>query len=145
MEEEISTGFEQIDADLLNTRRRQTFLEAEVRNLCRAVAEGLDSPAIRVAIAEREHEIRELMTKVSSAKKGSVQHQVKSLCKFVEASMGNFRDLIAGHKANVASMRMHLSRHVDKIVLMPDGEGRDIKYVGSWKLLGNSDGAEGQS
>jgi site-specific DNA recombinase len=142
--DEIEASFAQIDADLVQMRRRKTLLEAELSNLSRTIASGFDSPTLRAAIAEREKEIAGLVGKVSSRSRTSVRSQVRDLRRFVENSMSDLRQLLTGEHANVAATRMALAKHVDKIVLLPDGE-RDIQYRGSWKLLGNSGGAEGQS
>ena len=44
---------------------------------------------------------------------------------------------------NDAIVRQQLFRHIDAITLLPEGE--EIRYKGTWKLLGDISGAEGQS
>jgi hypothetical protein len=50
--------------------------------------------------------------------------------------MKDVRGLLASKHANPATTRMALAKHVEEIVLLPEGEGREIKYRGNWKLLG---------
>jgi hypothetical protein len=42
---------------------------------------------------------------------------------------------------NRAIVRQELSRHIDAITLLPEGEA--VRYKGSWKLSGYTGGAEG--
>jgi hypothetical protein len=100
---------------------------------------------VRAAITERERQIVEIVTQVAGRKKNSVRNQVKNLRKFVESSMGQMRELLVGH-ASPGTLRMELSKHLKEIILLPDGEGKSIRYSGAWKLLGqNTGGAEGES
>jgi hypothetical protein len=76
-------------------------------------------------------------------KKNSARAQVRNLRKFVEARMGGIRSLLAAKHTTLTAPRMALGKHVEEIVLLPDGDRPAIKYRGKWKLLGSSDGAEG--
>jgi hypothetical protein len=38
-----------------------------------------------------------------------------------------------------------LAKHIKSITLMPEGKSGAIKYIGEWKLLGDTGGAEGQN
>jgi hypothetical protein len=58
-------------------------------------------------------------------------------------SLRNIRELIAGKHGNPQAVRGELARHIESITFLPEGEGREIRYKGSWKLLGDADGAEG--
>lgn len=144
LEGEIEKALGQLDADLLEAQRRKTVLESELQNLGRAIASGLDSPTIRAEITKRETEIANLVTRVAGRKNNSARTQVRNLRKFVESSISDVRSLLAGKHANPAATRMALSKHIGEIVMLPD-EGQAVKYRGKWKLLGNWDGAEGQS
>ncbi|HTW22057.1 MAG TPA: hypothetical protein VMD78_00560 [Candidatus Baltobacteraceae bacterium] len=103
-----------------------------------------DSNTIRAQIAEREKKIADLVTRAAGGKKNSVRSQVRDLRRFVEGRMGDIRKLLSEHASPIA-VRMALAKHVDEIRLLPDDDGKEIKYWGSWKLLGSTDGAEGQS
>ena len=144
LEGEIDKSFAALSGEMDATRRRKALLEAELKNLTRTIADGLDSPSVRTAITEREAEIASLTAKVLGAKKNSVRSQVRSLRQFVRASLGNVRELLAGKYANTAAVRMELAKHVDSILILPE-EGGAIKYKGKWKLLGDRECAEGQS
>jgi hypothetical protein len=54
-------------------------------------------------------------------------------------------DLLADEHGNLMATRMALAKHVKEIVLSPGGEGKQIKYSETWRLLGNTECAEGQS
>ena len=75
--------------------------------------------------------------------KGSVPKQVAGLRKFVKGSLGDIRALLTGKHAIPAVVRQELTRHIESITLLPDGEA--VKYKGQWRLLGSGyrDGAEG--
>jgi hypothetical protein len=57
--------------------------------------------------------------------------------------MANIRSLLTGPHADIGATRMAIAKHVEEIVLLPEGQGQAIKYKGSWKLLGNVEYAEG--
>ncbi|MGH9715633.1 MAG: recombinase family protein [Candidatus Acidiferrales bacterium] len=145
LEAEIEKRSSALDADMEAMQERKAALEAELHNLTRAVASGMDSPSIRAAIGEREREISALVEKTTGREKGSVHRRVQDLRKFVRESVAQVRELIAGQHGNPSIVRAELGRHVDAITLLPDGE--TIRYKGNWKVLGAgyTDGAEGQS
>jgi hypothetical protein len=146
LEVELAKQLSRIDSNLETMRRRKAQLEAELENLTRAVAGGLDSASIRKGIAERETEISALTARVLGRKKDSIHSQIRDLRKFVLAGVGDFRALISAND-NSAATRMELAKHVKEIVISP-GVGDEITYTGKWDLLGNGanmDGAEGQN
>lgn len=145
LERQINEGTKALDADLEAMRKRKAALETEITNLTRAVANGMDSPSLRAAITEREQEIAGMVEKTTGRKKGTVQYQVKELRRFVRESVADMRDLLTGKHAAPAIIRQELSRHIDCITLLPEGES--VKYQGKWRLLGQPyrGGAEGQS
>jgi hypothetical protein len=143
VEQEIGKRFASVNGEMDAMRKRKVELETKIKNLTRAIEDGMDSPAIRAAITEREQEGAAITTKTLGRSKGSVRHQMVGLRKFVKESMGDIRGLLAGKHANPAIVRQELARHIDSITLLPEGE--EIRYKGQWKLLGCTDGAEGQS
>jgi chromosome segregation ATPase len=146
LEVELAKHLSRIDGNLENMRRRKAQLESELENLTRAVANGLDSASIRKGIAEREAEISALTAKALGRKKDSVRTQIRDLRKFVLASVGDLRALLAAND-DAAATRVELAKHVKEIVLSPR-DGGEIKYTGKWDLLGdggNMGGAEGQN
>ncbi len=143
LEQEIERRFAAMGGEMEEMRRRKAVLEAQLKNLTRTIAEGMDSPAIRAAITEREAEISAITAKTLGTKKGSVQKQIVGLRKFVREGVADVRELLAGKHGKPAVVRQELFRHIDAITLLPEGE--EIRYKGSWKLLGSISGAEGQS
>jgi hypothetical protein len=137
----------QLDKGLEDTRRRKIELEGEMRNLARAIADGMDSPSLRKAITERETEIAQLTSKTLGRGKDSVHSQVRNLRKFFQTSMGDLRRLLTSN-GSAPLVRMALAKHIGAITVGPDDAG-DIAYKGEFKLLGDDcvrwDGAEGQN
>jgi site-specific DNA recombinase len=146
LEEKLLQHFAHVEGSLEDMRRRKAKLEAELRNLTRVVASGVDSPSLRQGITEREAEISALTAKAIGCGKNSVHSQIRNLRKFVEANLGDLRALLSANE-NAMTTRMELAKHVKEIVLLP-GDGSEIKYRGKWDLLGDGgsmDGAEGQN
>ena len=125
---------------------RKAALEAKLTNLCRVIEDGMDSTTIRSAIAKHEKEIAEITSKTLGRSEGSVRQQVRGLRRFVTLSLADVRELLAGKHANPSRLKQELARHIDSIMLFPEGDKR-ITYKGTWRLLGagGSSGAEGQS
>jgi site-specific DNA recombinase len=145
LEVEIGKRFAALDTDMETMRKRKIALEAEVRNLSRTIAEGMDSAAIRTAITEREAELATITARTLGKKKGSLHEQIVGLRKFVQESMQDIRVLLASKHANPAAIRQELARHIDTITLSPDGKKDSVRYKGSWKLVGYRECAEGQN
>src|ERR1700723_1029732 len=146
LEVELSKHFGAIDGNLENSRRRKARLEAELQNLCHVVAGGMDSPSLRLAITEREEEIKTLTAKTLGSGKQSVRTQIRDLNQRVAAELADLRVLLAARE-NTAAMRVQLAKHVKEIVLSP-GDNDTIAYRGQWALLGDEsrrECAEGQN
>ena len=149
LETELSKHYSGIGDSLENARRRKATLEAELKNLSRVVAGGMDSPSLRQAITEREAEIKTLTAKTLGCGKNSVHAQIRDLRKRVADELADLRALLSA-RDNAMAMRMQLAKHVKEIELLP-GDGGTIKYKGEWNLLGDGDalrswdGAEGQN
>ncbi len=143
--EEIEKRFAVLGSEMEAMHRRKKALESELANLSRVVAEGMDSVTIRAAITEREAELSIITSRTLGRDKGSVHVQVVGLRKFVKDGLKDIRAVVAGKHGNPAAVRAELARHIESITLLPEGDGRQIRYKGSWKLLGDTDGAEGQN
>ncbi len=133
---EIGKRFAALDGEMEGMRRRKAKLESELKNLSRTIADGMDSVSIRAAITEREAEPSSITAKTLSRQKGSVHAQVSGLRKFVKENLRDIRALIAGKRGNPFVVRQELAKHIESIMLLPEGEGREIRYKGSWKVLG---------
>jgi site-specific DNA recombinase len=143
--QEIGKRFASADGEMEGMRRRKKALESELRNLSKAVADGMDSVSIRAAITEREAELSSIASRTLGHAKGSVHEQVSGLRKFVKDGLKDIRALIAGKHGNPQAVRTEFARHIQSITLLPEGEERQIRYKGAWKLLGDTGGAEGQN
>ena len=143
--QELGRRFAALDSEMDGMSRRKKALESELKNLTKAVADGMDSSAIRSAISEREAELSRITYKTLDRDNGSVHEQVSGLRKFVKEELGKVRKLIAGKYGNPGAVRAELARHIECITLYPEGERGKIRYKGTWKLLGDTGGAEGQN
>ena len=142
---EIEKRFAALDGEMDSMRHRKAKLESELKNLSRTIADGMDSVSIRAAITEREAELSSIASKTLSRQTGSVHAQVSGLRKFVEHNLRHIRRLITGKYGNPGAVRQELAKHIKSITLMPEGKGGAIKYRGDWKLLGDTECAEGQN
>jgi hypothetical protein len=144
MEEEINKRFAALGGEMDAMRRRKAVLESELNRLTRVIADGMDSPAIRAAISEREAELATIATKTLGRKRGSVRQQIVGLRKFVRESLADVRALLAGKHSNPALVRQELARHIDAITLTTEGK-IGISYKGRGKVLGGTECAEGRN
>ena len=123
LEVELSKHLGRIDTDLETMRQRKTKLEAELGNLMRMAADGMDSPSLRQAITEREAEISALTANTLGRGKGSVHTQIRDLRKFVEVNLRGLRKLLSSGD-NALAMRMELAKHVQEIVISQEDGAR---------------------
>lgn len=144
LEDEIEKRYTALSGEMETMRRRKAELEVKLKNLSRAIEDGMDSPTLRAAITEREAEISKLTDRTLGTGEGSVRKQMLGLRKFVKGSLGDIRGLLAGKHSNPAIVRQELARHIDAITLLPDGKD-SVHYKGQWKVLGEVECAEGQS
>jgi hypothetical protein len=144
MEEEINKRFAALGGEMDAMRRRKAVLESELNRLTRVIADGMDSPAIRAAISEREAELATIATKTLGRKRGSVRQQIVGLRKFVRESLADVRALLAGKHSNPTLVRQELARHIDAITLTTEGK-IGISYKGRGKVLGDTECAEGRN
>jgi site-specific DNA recombinase len=143
--QEIEKRFAALDGEMEGMRRRKKALESELGNLSKAVADGMDLMSIRAAIMEREAELSSITSRMLGRGTGSVHAQVSGLRKLVKEDLRDIRALISGKHGKPAAVRHEFARHIEAITLYPEGKGRAIRYKGAWKLLGDTDGAEGQN
>jgi site-specific DNA recombinase len=147
VESQMEQAFARLDADLADMQKRKEVLETEIANLTRVLASGFESPSVRAGITEREKEIAALINTVAGRQKNSVRSQIRDVRKIVAERMSDVRSILNHRQANAAATRMALAKHVKEIVLLPEGQGQEIKYAGNWHLLSTTymGGAEGQS
>jgi hypothetical protein len=138
---------QQLEKELLNIggemdrmKKRKEQLEIETARLADGLARGLYSVTVMAEISRREREISEISDRLLSSKPDSVRSRIKKLRDVVLSRMQDLRQYLTG---GAATARAWLTKHVDKIVMQPDGG----IYVasGKWDLLGSGrgDGAEG--
>ena len=93
-------------------------------------------------ISKREKELTEMTQRLLSSEPQSIAARMQGLR---QATLGRIRDLRKYLSGECATARVHLIKHVESIVMEPDGKA----YVasGRWNLLGDRrwECAEGQS
>ena len=141
-EEELLRELENIGGEMERMKRRKVELETETARLAAGLASGLYSVTVMAEIARRESEIAEIGNRLLSSGQESVRFRIKKLRENALARMQGLREALNG---DPAAARAFLNRHVEKIVMEPNG--RAYVASGRWNLLGEGrwDGAEGQS
>ena len=141
-EEQLLKELDNIGGEMEVMRKRKADLEAETARLTAGLASGLYSVTVMAEIARRERELAEIAERLLSSGTDSIRFRVKKLRETALRRMSDVRETLNG---DAATARAYLAKHVEKIVMQPDGG----MYVasGSWNLLGEGrwDGAEGQS
>jgi site-specific DNA recombinase len=141
-EEQLLRELDNIGGEMDRMRKRKSELEAETARLTAGLASGLYSVTVMAEIARREREIAEIGERLLSSGPDSVRSRIKKLRENASNRMRELRDALAG---NPTMARAYLAKHVDKIVMRPDGE----LYVasGNWNLLGTRrwEDAEGEN
>ena len=124
--------------DLNSLRQRKAKLEAEIRNLTRALADGY-SLAVVAEIATREKELSSIEDHLLASEPGSLQNNLSELREWVHHSLSNLLKLLSSDPIRA---RTELMRHIQAIVLEPQDEAgkRFCVATGEWNLLGNEAG-----
>jgi site-specific DNA recombinase len=141
-ERELLKELENIGGEMDTMRRRKAELQCEITRLTAGLATGIKSIAVMEQIAAREREISDISDRLLSSNADSICSLVKSLRAKALLRIRDLRECLNGEPI---AARAYLAKHVEKIVMAPEGE----RYVasGNWNLLGERrwDGAEGQS
>lgn len=140
-ERELLKELENIGGEMDAMRKRKAKLQTEVANLATVLA-SVHSPTVIDEIARREREISEIGERLLSSDADSIRSRVKTVR---AKALLRVRDLRECLDDDPMAARAYLTKHVEKIVMAPDG-GRYVAS-GNWNLLGERrwDGAEGQS
>jgi len=118
-EAELVRALDNLGGELEQMRRRKETLEREVANLANVVAQVDFSPALRVALVDREQLIGELAAKLLESRPDSLRSKLRNIRAFVVFRMQNLRAIV---NSDVAHVRSELAKHIEKITLTPSGE-----------------------
>src|SRR5712692_586872 len=118
-------------------RERKKYLEAELRRLVAAVAEGGHSAFLLSAIAEREQGLQEINERLLTVDSTSTDSHIVDIRQFMTERLADLRHLLYG---DVTRARAELMRHVREIRMIPQEANGERHYVavGEWDLLGGS-------
>jgi site-specific DNA recombinase len=141
-EKQLAKELDGMGGEMARMKRRKEEIGIEIQRLTAGLATGISSPAVMSEIATREQEISEISVRLLSSEPASLRSRIKNLR---AAAIGKMRDLRAFLNTDAQTARAHLTKHVERIEMKPDGK----HYVasGEWDLLGGIrwDGAGGQS
>ena len=114
---------------------RKTELERRLRNLAETAARSGPSDFLVEQIAADEAELRQIAADVLAGGAGSLRTNLDGLRKFVLSKLADVCNLLL---ADIPRARAELARHVDRIVMRPDGRGAARHYVasGQWDFVG---------
>ena len=134
-EEELKRQVRATDNQAGQLERKKKTLERELQNLVKAVASGLDSPAIRIEIGDRESQLREINDQIIGSKPETVGANLRNIRAYVESSL---RDVRKVFNSDPATAKATLARHMPRIVLKPavrpNGQ-RFYQVESEWELL----------
>ena len=130
-EEQLLKEFEHIDREMGRMKKRKAELEAEIQRLTAGLASGIHSASVMGEIAKREREVSEISDRLLSSRPESIRSKVRKLR---ANALDRMRDVRAVLNSDVQTARAYLAKHIDKIVMEPDG--RSYVASGRWNLLG---------
>jgi len=128
MAEELERRHAELNTDLDRLRWRKQEIEAELRRLVQAIAEGRASETVAQAIAERETELRSITDRLLEPGPGSFRAKLDELRTFAVSRLRNLRKLLA-RPESVHEARAALAEQVGKITLAPVFEAGRGTYV----------------
>jgi hypothetical protein len=141
-ESELSKELANLGSEMEHMKTRKTELEAQIARLTDGLATGVYSPTISGEISKRELEVSEISDLLLSSRPESVHSRIARLR---ELAMGRIKNLRHHLNGDPATARAHLIKHVQSIVMEPNGKA----YVasGRWNLFAaiRWECAEGQS
>jgi site-specific DNA recombinase len=122
--------------------KRIEDLQRKIRNVSRAIAEGTAFKSLLEQIDIFQRDIQETEARLRSGKPESTKIRMQSARRFVESELGDLRKLL-NQEPRLA--RAGIAKHLEKIVLTPEGGGYTAS--GNWNILGlgSYDGAGGQN
>ena len=117
-------------------------LERKIRNCTIAIAEGYTFKSLLEQVALLEAEKRQAQLERENIRPEGLAMRMRDLRRFVEANLRSLRELLSGETKMV---RAELAKHIQRIVLTP--QGKTYVAEGNWSLLslGCYDGAGGQN
>ena len=135
-ERELDRRLRGASAELAGRRARKMELEKRLRNLAETAARTGPSDFLVEQITADEAELRQIAAEVLGGGAGSLRANLDGLRKFVLSKLADVRNLLL---ADVPRARAELARHVDRIVMRPEGKGAARHYVasGQWDFIGS--------
>ena len=139
-EETLSRELQNIGGEMDRMRKRKADLESEIDRLAAGLASGVYSVSVMAEIARREREVKEIGDRLLSSEPNSVRVRIEELRESALARMREVREYLS---ADPQTARTWLTKHVERIVMEPNG--RIYIASGKWNLLGlrQSECAEG--
>lgn len=141
-------GFEQALLQAIENRgvesgvlkRKIADLDRKIRNCTTAIAEGHAFKSLLEQVGYLEAEMQQVKSRLENLNPENLRVRIRDTRRYVEANLRNLRELLNGEAKMV---RAELAKHIQKILLTP--EGKTYVAAGNWSLLGLGcyDGAGG--
>jgi site-specific DNA recombinase len=141
-EQELFSVVENHSREASLAERRIKELERKIRNCTAAIADGHAYKSLLEQVGLLESELQIARSDLEDRRPEGLRVRMRDTRRFVEASLRNLQALLT---EDVKTVRAELSKHVEKIILIPNG--RTYVAAGNWNLLGLGcyDGAGGQN
>jgi site-specific DNA recombinase len=141
-EQELLRVIENRECETSLLDRKIADLEKKIRNCTIAIAEGHAYKSLLERVGLLEAEMQQARSEREYIRPEGLRVRMRDTRRFVETNLGNLRELLSG-EARVA--RVELAKHIQTIVLTP--EGKTYVAAGNWSLfgLGCYNGAGGQN
>jgi site-specific DNA recombinase len=139
-EYELKQQLNRVSGEIDARRKRKAALDVELGRLAEAVAQQGAAGALMQAIAARESERRALEETLWGSGPGSVQAAIAEVREFALDQLKQVREAL---KAEPATARFELSRHIDGgIIMRPTVRNGNHFYTaeGAWSLVGKYEG-----
>jgi len=125
---ELEKRQEQLNAELRSLKEEKQRIEGELRNLVEAIAVGNGSPAIMVAITERENRIRAITNQLLEQGPGSLQEKLEELRAIAMKHLTETRRLLAKPE-NIHEARAALAEMFGTFTLSPISDSGEWSYT----------------
>jgi hypothetical protein len=139
-EEQFRKELYNIDGEMDAMRKRKANLEDQTIRLTAGLASGPNSVTVMAKTAWCEKGTRHISERLLSSGTDSVRFRIKKLRENALRRMTDVRQTLNG---DPATARAYLAKHVEKIVMEPDGGVYVATGNGNLLGVGRWDGAEG--
>lgn len=132
-EAELARSINRQSSETAAARRQLQKIEAEIRNVTRAIASDGLSSFLRTHLASEAAELeakhRDLTEKLAASEPGAMRLRLRDTRRFVATRLQNLQSMFGGEPRLV---RAAIAQHVQKITLTPAGKSYIASGVWDW-------------